>query len=64
MADAAMANDSGGTGVMDRDSVSHVSLTAQVPVRGYDTTKVYLRLLPGHLRQDYDAAMPKIAAGL
>jgi len=49
---------------MDRDSVSHVSLTAQVPVRGYDTTKVYLRLLPGYLRQDYDAAMPKIAAGL
>ncbi len=23
-----------------------------------DTTKIYLRLVPGHLREDYDAAMP------
>ena len=26
-----------------------------------DTTKVYLRLVPGHLREDYDKAMPMIA---
>ncbi|MBA3707851.1 MAG: tyrosine-type recombinase/integrase [Planctomycetes bacterium] len=26
-----------------------------------DTTKVYLRLVPGHLREDYDKAMPPIA---
>ena len=29
-----------------------------------DTTKHYLRLVPGHLREDYDAAMPDIATGL
>ncbi len=29
-----------------------------------DTTKHYLRLVLGHLRQDYDAAMPDIATGL
>ena len=23
-----------------------------------NTTKIYLRLVPGHLREDYDAAMP------
>ncbi len=26
-----------------------------------DTTKIYLRLIPGHLREDYDKAMPPIA---
>ena len=26
-----------------------------------ETTKVYLRLVPGHLREEYDAAMPVIA---
>ena len=26
-----------------------------------DTTKVYLRLVPGHLREDNDKAMPPIA---
>lgn len=26
-----------------------------------DTTKTYLRLVPGHLREDYDKAMPPIA---
>lgn len=26
-----------------------------------DTTKVYLRLVPGHLKEDYDRAMPEIA---
>jgi site-specific recombinase XerD len=25
-----------------------------------DTTKVYLRLVPGHLKEDYDEAMPEI----
>lgn len=25
-----------------------------------DTTKVYLRLVPGHLKEDYDRAMPEI----
>ena len=29
-----------------------------------DTTKIYLRLVPGHLREDYDAAMPEIEVGL
>jgi integrase/recombinase XerD len=29
-----------------------------------DTTKIYLRLVPGHLKRDYDAAMPEIAIGL
>jgi len=29
-----------------------------------DTTKVYLRLVPGHLREDYDAAMPVIHVGI
>jgi hypothetical protein len=29
-----------------------------------DTTKHYLRLVPGHLREDYDKAMPEIATGL
>jgi integrase/recombinase XerC len=28
-----------------------------------DTTKVYLRLVPGDLREDYDKAMPPIAVG-
>jgi integrase/recombinase XerD len=27
-----------------------------------DTTKIYLRLVPGHLREDYDAAMPALMA--
>jgi site-specific recombinase XerD len=26
-----------------------------------DTTKVYLRLVPGRLKEDYDKAMPEIA---
>jgi site-specific recombinase XerD len=26
-----------------------------------ETTKVYLRLVPGHLREDYDDAMPALA---
>ena len=26
-----------------------------------DTTKIYLRLVPGRLKDDYDAAMPEIA---
>lgn len=26
-----------------------------------ETTKIYLRLVPGHLREDYDQAMPEIA---
>lgn len=29
-----------------------------------DTTKIYLRLVPGHLKQDYDKAMPELAAGV
>jgi YD repeat-containing protein len=29
-----------------------------------DTTKIYLRLVPGHLKADYDEAMPEIAIGL
>ena len=29
-----------------------------------DTTKIYLRLVPGHLKEDYDRAMPEIAVGL
>ncbi len=29
-----------------------------------DTTKVYLRLVPGHLKEDYDRAMPEIEVGL
>lgn len=29
-----------------------------------DTTKVYLRLVPGRLKEDYDKAMPDIAVGL
>jgi site-specific recombinase XerD len=29
-----------------------------------DTTKVYLRLVPGRLKEDYDRAMPEIAVGL
>jgi site-specific recombinase XerD len=29
-----------------------------------DTTKIYLRLVPGHLKKDYDAAMPEFAIGL
>lgn len=29
-----------------------------------DTTKIYLRMVPGHLREDYDEAMPEIATGL
>ena len=28
------------------------------------TTKHYLRLVPGHLREDYDRAMPEIEVGL
>ncbi len=28
-----------------------------------DTTKIYLRLVPGRLRAEYDAAMPEIAVG-
>ena len=28
-----------------------------------DTTKVYLRMVPGHLREEYDEAMPEIAVG-
>lgn len=29
-----------------------------------DTTKIYLRLVPGHLKDDYDGAMPEIDVGL
>jgi len=29
-----------------------------------DTTKIYLRLVPGHLKEDYDRAMPEIAVGV
>jgi len=29
-----------------------------------DTTKVYLRLLPGHLREAYDKALPTITVGI
>jgi integrase/recombinase XerC len=29
-----------------------------------NTTKIYLRLVPGHLADDYDAAMPEIEVGL
>ena len=29
-----------------------------------DTTKIYLRLVPGRLKEDYDKAMPEIAVGL
>jgi site-specific recombinase XerD len=29
-----------------------------------DTTKIYLRLVPGHLAEDYDKAMPEIAVGV
>jgi site-specific recombinase XerD len=29
-----------------------------------DTTKIYLRLVPGHLKAEYDVAMPEIAIGL
>jgi site-specific recombinase XerD len=29
-----------------------------------DTTKVYLRLVPGRLKEEYDKAMPEIAVGL
>lgn len=29
-----------------------------------DTTKIYLRLVPGHLKADYDRAMPEIAVGI
>ena len=28
-----------------------------------ETTKIYLRLVPGHLREDYDKAMPVLLAG-
>ena len=28
-----------------------------------DTTKIYLRLVPGHLKEDYEAAMPEIEVG-
>lgn len=26
-----------------------------------ETTKIYLRMVPGHLREEYDKAMPTIA---
>lgn len=29
-----------------------------------ETTKIYLRLVPGHLREEYDRAMPAIAVGM
>jgi len=29
-----------------------------------ETTRIYLRLVPGHLREDYDAAMPHLAGDL
>ena len=29
-----------------------------------DTTKIYLRLVPGHLKEDYEKAMPEIETGL
>jgi len=29
-----------------------------------ETTKIYLRMVPGRLREDYDAAMPEIAVGI
>jgi site-specific recombinase XerD len=28
-----------------------------------DTTKIYLRLVPGRLKEDYEKAMPEIAVG-
>jgi len=28
-----------------------------------DTTKIYIRLVPGHLKEDYEAAMPEINVG-
>jgi len=28
-----------------------------------DTKKIYLRLVPGHLKEDYDEAMPEIDVG-
>jgi site-specific recombinase XerD len=28
-----------------------------------DTTKIYLRLVPGRLKEDYDRAIPEIAVG-
>jgi site-specific recombinase XerC len=27
-----------------------------------DTTKTYLRLVPGHLKEDYEKAMPELVA--
>lgn len=38
-----------------RDFLGHADL---------DTTKSYLRLIPGHLRADYDKAMPTLAGAL
>ena len=38
-----------------------VPTARNVVIRSLDTTKVYLRLVPGHLREDYDKAMPPIA---
>jgi integrase/recombinase XerD len=29
-----------------------------------ETTKIYLRMVPGHLREEYDKAMPTIATGM
>ena len=29
-----------------------------------DTTKEYMRLVPGRLKEEYDKAMPEIATGL
>ena len=29
-----------------------------------DSTKIYLRLVPGRLKADYERAMPEIAVGL
>jgi hypothetical protein len=29
-----------------------------------DTTKIYLRLVPGRLKEDYDRAMPEIAVNV
>jgi hypothetical protein len=30
----------------------------------FNTTKIYLRLVPGRPKEDYDRAMPEIATGV
>ena len=29
-----------------------------------DTTKIYLRMVPGHLKEEYEKEMPEIAVGV